>query len=699
MMMPQRSGGLRLFGLSFTALFLELMMIRWTPAVVHFLAYYGNLMLISSFLGLGLGAMLAGRKVRIIGFFPVALVLYLEGLVVSQAFLAAPRVVAEARFVQEKGAFVNYLALVGVFAANTLLFIPLGQEIGQLFGRMKPLRAYGFDLGGSLCGTLVFGVFSLRYFSPVLGFLAVAVVFLLSTQGRQRLANLPVLAVAVYIVSVPLNIPAVWSPYYYITVHRTEQSPPTLEPPPDLHTMKDPPMYSVSVNSDFYQNHGTLDINRYTPGTSLAKRIEEMRARYFLPYAVHPKCDRVCVVGSGGGIDVQAALMSGAKSVDAVEIDPVLLILSHRFNAADNYSDPRVSAQINDGRAFLQSATKKYDLVVFGLLDSHALFSYSSNIRLDGFIYTVECMRRAYSLLAPDGTLNVSFFAARPWMVDKLKGLLAAATGRTPITYQKELAYILIVPRGPDPPLPPMINGYRRDYWAPAAIDLPTDDWPYLYLSSRTIPPDYLAVIGTLLGMSVAAVAIVRLTGWRLGADGRLEQGHFFFLGLGFLLLETKSIGDCSLYFGATWLVTMIVVTGVLLMVLAANFLAMRLRRAPLALYVPLLASLAALYLIPREQILALPWLARLAWALFCVPLPIFFAGLIFSVTFRESKDPATMLAANLIGATIGGFCEYLGMALGVHALLLLVMAAYCASLLCRAVARSQPAMSPVAVA
>ena len=62
--MPERFAGSRLFALSFTALFLELMMIRWTPAVVNFVAYYSNLMLISSFLGLGLGAMLARRSSR-----------------------------------------------------------------------------------------------------------------------------------------------------------------------------------------------------------------------------------------------------------------------------------------------------------------------------------------------------------------------------------------------------------------------------------------------------------------------------------------------------------------------------------------------------------------------------------------------------------------------------------------------------------
>ena len=52
---------LRLFALSFLSLFLELTIIRWVPGSVKFVTYYANLMLISSFLGLGLGAMLAER--------------------------------------------------------------------------------------------------------------------------------------------------------------------------------------------------------------------------------------------------------------------------------------------------------------------------------------------------------------------------------------------------------------------------------------------------------------------------------------------------------------------------------------------------------------------------------------------------------------------------------------------------------------
>src|SRR6202451_2582194 len=62
-----------MFALSFTALFLEMMVIRWVPSVVHLVAYYANLMLLSSFLGLGAGAIAGGRLWNLFGWFPLFL--------------------------------------------------------------------------------------------------------------------------------------------------------------------------------------------------------------------------------------------------------------------------------------------------------------------------------------------------------------------------------------------------------------------------------------------------------------------------------------------------------------------------------------------------------------------------------------------------------------------------------------------------
>jgi hypothetical protein len=143
-----------------------------------------------------------------------------------------------------------------------------------------------------------------------------------------------------------------------------------------------------------------------------------------------------------------------------------------------------------------------------------------------------------------------------------------------------------------------------------------------------------------------------------------------------------RSIGGCSLYFGTTWQVSLIVISGTLLMVLAANLLAMRMRDFHPWLFIPLFATLILLACVPRESILSQPPMLRLLWALLIVPLPIFFAGLIFSTLFRNVQNPSEAFGANLIGATIGGFCEYLGMALGTSALLWLVIGAYVAGLL-----------------
>jgi hypothetical protein len=63
------------------------------------------------------------------------------------------------------------------------------------------------------------------------------------------------------------------------------------------------------------------------------------------------------------------------------------------------------------------------------------------------------------------------------------------------------------------------------------------------------------------------------------------------------------------------------------------------------------------------------------------VPLPIFFAGLIFSTTFRRASIPSSFFGANLIGAMIGGFCEYLSMVMGNKNLMFLIIGAYLVSL------------------
>jgi predicted membrane-bound spermidine synthase len=675
----------RLFGLSFLSLFLELMVIRWVPGSIRLVAYYANLMLISSFLGIGLGAMLADRGANLVRWFPVLLSADVLFLALSRV-VVLPDSAVELRYEALHAGVTNYLVLIGVFVFNAAMFVPLGEQIGQQFRRLANLRAYAWDLSGSLAGTLVFGLFAVLHFSPQIGLLITVLLFGLlypALVRRPRTIVLFVFTLALSVVATEWR--ATWSAYSYLTMigdneeHWAWYSPaPT--PPPDLMTMHDPPTYTLAVNQNFYQYHRTLDLRRFTPNTLAYARTEVYRLIYQIPYAFQPTLQRVAVVGGGGGLDVEAALLHGAEHVDVVEIDPAIVQLARRYSAAGVYGNPRVTLHIDDARSFFERATPGYDMVMFGLLDSHGLFSSMANIRLDGFVYTVEGIRRAWRLVNDHGVLSLAFASAyRPWLAGKLYRMVTEATGQEPRVYARvDHMIVMIVEKRPMASAPDGFGIYAR--WTPSpqerATPPATDDWPYLYLRAHTIPSDYIAVIVSLLVISIVAVSRVKPPG-----EG-LQDLHFGALGTGFLLLETKSIVDASLYFGATWIVSLIVIAGVLLMVLAANWVASRIAGFSRWLYAPLLGSIVLLFAMPTALILSLPFAGRLAWAVFAIPLPIFFAGLVFSGTFKRVANPSAAFGANLVGAMVGGFAEYLSMATGRQSLVVVVIGAYMISLI-----------------
>jgi predicted membrane-bound spermidine synthase len=100
------------------------------------------------------------------------------------------------------------------------------------------------------------------------------------------------------------------------------------------------------------------------------------------------------VVGAGTGNDVAATLRAGAKRVDAIEIDPAIMLVGMLDHSEKPYQNPRTHAIVNDARSFLRTTDRKYDLIVYGLLDSHTLLSQGSSVRLDSFVYTIEGCRR-----------------------------------------------------------------------------------------------------------------------------------------------------------------------------------------------------------------------------------------------------------------------------------------------------------------
>jgi len=197
-----------------------------------------------------------------------------------------------------------------------------------------------------------------------------------------------------------------------------------------------------------------------------------------------------------------------------------------------------------------------------------------------------------------------------------------------------------------------------------------TDDWPYVYHRGRTIPRTYLTV-------SLILLIIAFLATRKSLEPGKSSTWYFFFLGAGFLLLETQMISVLALYFGSTWQVNCIVLSAILAVLVLANLFVQRVpafRRG--WLYAILIVALIAVYLVPWESIPfgAHPTGTILA-AAYCIP--IFFAGLIFAETFRRCQNKSSAFGSNIIGSVAGGLAQNLSFVIGLKALLLLAAVFY----------------------
>ena len=667
--------------LSLLSLYCEMVVIRWLAADIRVFAYLKNLPLLAAFLGLGLGCIHGGR--RLFGLAP-ALCLALAGVI---AF-AQPLGLTHLYFPQHDVwawndanftahglppalLTVRFFAVVlGLFFLVVGLFAALGARLGALFDALPPTRAYTVNLVASLGGIWLFAAVSWLGWPPA-GWFALAVLGLARFVWRRRLA-LALLAATLLAVTLAPSATR-WSPYYRIDLAPLLVNTETGE--------QVAAGQRLTVNHDYHQQALNLSDRflRQYPSAAL----EQARHAYDLPYRFGPAA-RVLVVGAGLGNDVAAALRAGAEQIDAVEIDPAILELGQALHPEQPYRSPRVRLLNDDARSVFARAEGPYDLIVFGLLDSHTLLSSLSSLRLDSYVYTRESLRAARRLLAPAGRLALSFSAtpeSGDWLAARLFQLLTEAFGEEPVALRtgydastlfvvgadvrerlaadSELAALALDPTPLRQPLP-----------------LPTDDWPFLYLRERAVPwLPYGALLVLLLAGGAGMVLLV------LGERGVRFDAPLFLLGAGFMLVQVKSVSQLSLLFGATWLVNALIVSAILLLALAANLWVARRGTVPLGVAYPLLGlALLGDYALPVDALTGQATAVKATLGTLLPVLPLLFAGGVFATLFARTRRPAQALGSNLLGALAGGLLEYAAMATGFKALGLLALGLYGAS-------------------
>lgn len=509
----------RLFLVSAATLYLEIVLIRWLGTEVKIFAFFQNLSLIACFLGFGLGCFSAKDRGSVLHSLIATSVLVLIAKAPLPAWHNLLRGMSAALAFKPDAALwgygfigslsrLDYWRLAFFSVAVLWLFlllmvnamIPLGRWVGYyLETASDAVSSYSVNLAGSIAGLWLLAVLALFWLPPSYWF-AVAFALVMVSQPlslKTTLAACALLAVILLLLRAPSPSLVHWSPYQKLQVIPSADQ-----------------QYGIDVNNDA----AYMSIANVSPG--ILSQYPEVRRNYVnssydSPFRFADKVNRVLVVGAGAGNDVAAALRQGAKEVEAVEIDPLIYSLGKQLHPEHPYDSPKVHVVINDARNFLRQTHEPYDVIVFGLLDSHTEFSGYSNMRVDNYVYTEESFRDAKRLLAPGGILVLKFEVRSPWewMGQRFYTMLGGIFQHPPVAYyvpQNGLrgallqASVFVESDSPQlwekastPEIASFLGSHPPVFPVGAVAPPPTtDDWPYVYHRSHSIPRTYLSRVG-----------------------------------------------------------------------------------------------------------------------------------------------------------------------------------------------------------
>ncbi|HEX7218314.1 MAG TPA: hypothetical protein VF280_03760 [Burkholderiales bacterium] len=699
-----------LFLVSFLILFFELAAIRWFAATVVFLTFFTNIVLLACFLGMSVGLLAARRPQNLAASalplaalaFGAASAIHLAywgagGLSVSVGDAASPRLIYFGTEYQpadpSRWVIPMWSIAAAFFALIALTFVGLGQAMGRAFQAIPDrVRAYSVDVAGSLAGIAAFAAMSWLELPPSAWFVPV-VLLMLYFGGWRKPVQIVAAAVLYVLAALGAHVLSAegaqifWSPYYKVAYG--------------------PEYRAIATNDIGHQN--MVPVGQVGPAYLLPHLLN--RDAGGAPFA------EVLIIGAGSGNDVAAALRSGAKRIDAVEIDPRIQRLGREHHPERPYADARVTVHIDDGRSFARRTEARYDLAVYAVVDSLVLQTGYSSVRLENFLFTREAFEDVKRTLKPDGVFAMYNAYRQGWLVERLAGMARDVFGTEPLVlllpHRERIgaddrlagyAFFIVSPDAQrlaalrtrfekgesfwlhaSPARNEAINAFRAQAPGPdwfrirpsALAGAPTrpatDDWPQLYLRAPEIP-------WAPLGQGMAAIALLSLALLVAFAPrARLRPNwQMFFLGAGFMLLETKGVVHMALLFGGTWVVNSVVFFAILVMILAANLYVQKFPPGRMRIwYGLLLAALLVNVLVPMNAFLSLAPLARTLASCAVVFVPVFFAGVIFAAAFRDSREPDRDFGWNVAGIILGGLSEQLSLVLGFSLLLLVAMAYY----------------------
>ena len=260
----------------------------------------------------------------------------------------------------------------------------LGQRLGLLYG----VSTLASALGSVFAGFVLISLWGVRDSLVLLALLnLVAALILLAASPRSKIWLLAGAAVSA-------GLLAALPPW-----DRLRQSTAFLAPDQPLAELLSPLFYQEDATGltavvELQPLHRKyLVSNRlFTHNDSALGGLEDHRRLGLIPLLLHPHPQSVLVVGLGAGITLRGVASLHPAAIECVELSPGVVAAARQFRAenAGVLDDPSVRITVEDGRNYLTTTSRKFDVIV---LDIFFPFSASSGTAFSREYYDL-CRRR-----------------------------------------------------------------------------------------------------------------------------------------------------------------------------------------------------------------------------------------------------------------------------------------------------------------
>lgn len=278
-------------------------------------------------------------------------------------------------------------------AASGCLFVLLGLEVVDAPSLVLLEAAVAAFAGASL-----FAGATRRRLTLTLGVCLLALAAWNSSPGAGRAGIRPLAVKGV--LEKPLLFEA-WNSYSRIAVYPGAMAPPHLWGPSRALPPELVEQYGMNIDGDA----GTVLRRFRTPAD-----IEHLRYDVTnVAHAIRPG-GASCVIGVGGGRDVQSALLFGHRPVVGVELNPIFveLLTGYFGELAGLAGNPDVELVVDEARSWLTRTERRFELIQMSLIDTWAATGAGAMTLSENALYTTEAWGVFLDRLAPGGVFTVS---------------------------------------------------------------------------------------------------------------------------------------------------------------------------------------------------------------------------------------------------------------------------------------------------